>query len=526
VRALPAEPERRWLGLALAAAAFQWSLWMGFFSFYVGSAFGLFVLAFACRRRCDDARSLAVLSLLLWIQALLHVMTAVLSGLVILALLLFRAGAGARTRALLRAVAVGLPAFGVAVATVCVRLSDTGSLEMRAGTASVFAPTEIAPWWTLGKCFLAGPAWRAWPLTALAGLSVLLAWRRRAALAPEEKALASSGGVLLLAAALMPLHVPTWEFFSVRFLPLAVVCGVAVLPIERLPRITLRRACAAALCAFALASTLWAARYDRRLERLSRPARAGLDAAVARDGWRLPLVLDPLLGRPFDDAEALVPYAAPLLNLGKLYALEQGGIPSFLFAFDRATNALRIKPERVGKVPMAVSPGYAFQLLDPAHAGDVSMREAVTAFMAARANRFEDVIVYGRPEDTEYLESLGFAVDWRREGLSLLHFVGCPLTIHFPPGSDPGATALVEFGWFPALGATHHYWLHWATRDEDGSLTLRVRQSCGGTWLRVDPATGTCRGADASGRLPIPPDGDERYAECRLERVDVAVSPR
>ena len=83
---------------------------------------------------------------------------------------------------------------------------------------------------------------------------------------------------------------------------------------------------------------------------------------------------------------------------------------------------------------------------------------------------------------------------------------------------------MIELGWLPALSATHQYWLHGAVRDEDGSLTLTVRQSCGGTWLRVDPKTGTCEGADEEGRLRIPPGGEHRVAECRLMRVDVAVS--
>lgn len=517
-------PGRGWLGLALAAAAFQWTLYMGFFSFYLASAFGLFVLAYACGRPLDDVRSRLVLALLLLIQAFLHVMTAALTGVVLVVLFWMRAAPRQSLRALSTAALLGLPAFGVAAATLWVRLAETGSLELSAGAGSVFAPMESTPWWALGKCFMAGPVWRAWPLTLLAIAAGVLAWRRQSELSAEEKALAVSGGLLLLAAAVMPLHVPSWEFFSVRFLPLSVCALVATLPLERVRIPAVRRGCVISLCLFAFAATGWAAHYNRELFRRSRPALAGLEAGITRAGWRLTIVLDPLLGRAYDNAEALVPFAAPLLNLGKLYATEQGGIPSFVFAFDRATNAIRVRPERVGKVPIAASPGYSDPILDPERGGGRSMRQAVTAYLAARATHFEDVIVYGRPEDTDYLLSLGFEVDWRHDGLALLHFVGCPLSIRFPPGSDPGARALIELGWLPALSATHQYWLHGAVRDEDGSLTLTVRQSCGGTWLRVDPKTGTCEGADEEGRLRIPPGGEHRVVECRLMRVDVAVS--
>lgn len=113
----------------------------------------------------------------------------------------------------------------------------------------------------------------------------------------------------------------------------------------------LRRGCVIALCSFAFAATGWAAHYNRELFRRSRPALAGLEAEITRAGWRLSIVLDPLLGRAYDNAQAEVPFAAPLLNLGKLYAVEQGGIRSFVFAFDAATNAIGVRPERVGKCP-------------------------------------------------------------------------------------------------------------------------------------------------------------------------------
>ena len=80
-------PERSWLGLPLGAAALQWSLYMGFFSFYVATAFGLFILAYAFRSAPERARQSLWLAVLLWLQAIMHVLPAILTGLTVAALL-------------------------------------------------------------------------------------------------------------------------------------------------------------------------------------------------------------------------------------------------------------------------------------------------------------------------------------------------------------------------------------------------------------------------------------------------------
>jgi hypothetical protein len=513
-------PGRRWLGLPLGAAALQWNFYMGFFSFYTATAFGLFVLAYAFRSASWHSRQHVWLALLLLLQALMHVVAAMLTGLLIALLWWLRAEPGGRSRALARIALLGTPAALVAVAMLAVQL--TTSVEVPGETEDAFRFRQ-APWWTLGKCFVGGPVWRAWPLTGLAaGALLLVRARRRSGLRPEDAALLVGGGALLLAAAALPLHLPDWEFFSVRFLPLGVCALLASLPLERVGAPRWRAACAALLALFAFASTGWAYRHNRELAAASRDALAGLDAELSRDGWRLPIVLDPLLDRPFEESRAAMPFMAPLINLGKLYATAQGGIPSYSFVSNRAIHGVVISQEMLAHVPATPDPRYALDLLAPRHAGDQALRRAVTGYLAAHATAYQDVILWGEPQDVDYLVALGFEPDWRRGGLAILRFAGCPLAIRFPPGSGLDDDAVLELGWFPAWGVTHRYTLASAHRGSDGSLTLPVRQSCGTVWIRFQDAAGVCEGADPEGRLLIPWNRATPEVECRVRSAEPA----
>jgi hypothetical protein len=517
-------PERSWLGLPLGAAALQWSLYMGFFSFYTATAFGLFILAYAFRSAPEHSRQRLWLAALLLLQAFMHVVPAILTGLTVAVLLWLRAEPGRRSRELLQIALLGTPAALVAVAVLAMQLGTGVDIPEETEAAFQFGQ---APWWTLGKCFLGGPAWRAWPLTLLAAGALLLPlarWRARgkSGLRAEDAALLLTGGAFLFAAVALPIHLPDWEFFSVRFLPMAVCALLASLPLERVRAPRWRAACAALLALFAFASTGWAYRYNRELAARSRDALAGLDADLTRDGWRLAIVLDPFVGRPFEESEAAIPFMAPLINLGKLYSTAQGGIPSHSFVANRAIHAVVMADDMREKGPATADPRYTIDLLDPRNAGDQALRRAVTGYLASNATAYQDVILWGGPEDVDYLIALGFEPDWRRGGLAILRFAGCPLVIRFPPGSGLEDDAVLELGWFPAWGVTHRYGIGSAQREPDGSLTLPVRQSCGSMWIRFEDAAGICEGADAEGRLLIPWNRASPAVECRIRSAEPA----
>jgi hypothetical protein len=174
------------------------------------------------------------------------------------------------------------------------------------------------------------------------------------------------------------------------------------------------------------------------------------------------------------------------------------------------------------KSPPTADPRYTIDLLDPRNAGDQALRRAVTGYLASNATAYQDVILWGGPQDVDYLIALGFEADWRRGGLAILRFAGCPLVIRFPPGSGLEADAVLELGWFPAWGVTHRYSIGSAQREPDGSLTLPVRQSCGSMWIRFQDAAAVCEGADEEGRLLIPWNRATPEVECRVRSAESA----
>ncbi len=503
-------PERGWLGLAVGAAALQWTLYMGFFSFYAASCVGLFTLAVALRAAPGARRDLGLAGLL-FVQALLHLAAAALTGAAVAALEVLDARRGARIRALGRAVRFGAPAAAVALLAVAVQLAFGEPLAPDPNHPWRY---ETAPLWTLAKCFVAGPGWRAWPLTLLALASPVLALTVARGRSSRDRALLISGAAFLAAAVLLPLHLPNWEYFSVRFAPLGVVLGLLALPVERLPRAG-RGAVALCAAAFATAATAWGFVHHRDLYARSAAALAGLEAPVRSEGARLPIVLDPFAGRAFDDARADVPYVAPLMNLGKLYATAQGGMVPYTFSADAAIHGVLLSPWGQEHMPPAVDPRSVIPTLDPANAGNLAQREAVATYFAANGASFDDVIFVGRPEDGDHLLWLGYQPLWRKGGVVLARFRGCPRTLRFTADSPVGDDDVLELGWFPALDPARRYALARARREPDGVRVLPMRESCGALWVRfVDPRL-ACEGADAEGRWRLPPARSPQ-SECRV----------
>jgi hypothetical protein len=505
---------RAWLGVALSAAALQWSLYMGLFSYHLATGLGLVAVAVgAAAPRWSTRRALTLAALLL-VQALGHVVPAIATGFVLAAVALARAPRGARLRALLQLGAIGAPAACVALALASVGLAALGDYTQ--GTTGPVLDPGPAPWWALARCFTSGPAWRAWPLTLLALASPLIALAARTPRRVEDRALLAAGTTLLVAAALLPLHLRAWDFFSVRFIPLGVACCVVALPFERLMP-SARRIAAASLAGFALASTAWAAGYHRELEARAAEALAGLDARFAVAGPRLPIVLDAYLGRPLDDAAATVPFAVPLLNLGALYAVAQGGVPAYGFYVNPQIHGIVRREGTRALYPHIIDRRYAIDLALPARANDTAMRRAIVALAAGYGAGYEDVILYGRPDDVDWLLSLGFVPEFREGGLALARFEGCPVTLRFPPGSDVREDTVVEMGWFPAWHATRRYRVGSGWPDPDGGIRLPLRETpCGGLWFRLDDEERRCEGADPEGHLVVASSRATPVVECRV----------
>jgi hypothetical protein len=511
------DPGRLWLGVALAGGAFQWSLYMGLFSFHLATSLGLLTLALALAPEPTRGRRVLLGGLLL-VVALAHVASAALTGVVLAGLAWARARPGRRLEALGSTALLAAPAAALAAALLLLGLGD---LE-RANAGAEPWSFRATPWWALSRCFFAGPAWRVWPPVLLA-VAAPLSWLavRGGARSVTDRALLVCGGMLLLAAALAPLHLPAWDFFSLRFLPLAMCTLVLSWPLERLQGHA-RTATVCGLAIFALASSLWAISYNRELAGRASEALAGLDAPLSRSGPRLPIVLDPYLGRPLDDARAAVPYAVPLLNLGQLYATAQGGFAPFTFAHSPWVHPVVWKEAARRDFPQVVNRRYAIDLARPGSRDDQQLRRAVTTYLAGIGTHYEDVILWGSPEDAAALERLGFVPEFRGGGLLLARFRGCPLTVTFPGDSLPPEDAHIELGWLPAWHVTHRYPVDRRFQAPDGALALPLQNPpCGGAWLRLasdstPERTLHCDGADREGRLLIPSTRATPVVECRL----------
>jgi hypothetical protein len=306
---------------------------------------------------------------------------------------------------------------------------------------------------------------------------------------------------------------------------MALCCLMLVLPLERLGSPGWYGAAAAALVALALASTLWAVGYNRELGARSAPALAGLEADLRRSGARLPMVMDPLLGRPLADADARVPYAVPLLNLGQIYATEQGGMPAHTFAVSRPTHHVLLRDDPPRRFPAYPSRTYPLLLAREGAGAGTPLRRKLTTFVASHGVEFEDVILWGLPADAELLLERGYVADWRRDGLMLAHFEGCPVRLAIETGSAGAQDArvpdayLVELGWYPLLEVARRYQVRRRSEGEAESgaaqhpLQLPLHGSpCGPVWIRVSAVADRrgapeqewgCRGADAEGRLVV-----------------------
>jgi hypothetical protein len=519
--------DRLWLGVALASVAFQWPFYMGFFAFQVAMLLGLLILALGFSLESWRLVHRALLALLLFLQALCHVLPAVVTGLVLAALALSRGGSRAWKREVAWAAAMGLPAAAV-VATL-LATGMTALAAMNRPNLENFT-YEWPAFWSLAKCFAAGPAWRAWPLTLLALSAPALAWRLQGGTtSAEDRALLASGGLLFLAAVALPLHLRTWDFFSVRFVPMAVCVWLAAIPLERLRAGRWRLSVLGLLALYGIAAGLWPVGFHHTLERVTADAHSGLRAELSRDGPRLPIVLDSLHWRDLDDPGIPVPYFVPLNNLGQLYAVAHGGVVPFNFSVNPRLHLLLYSQHFDREYPAIPDPErtWPVELAKPANQHNSSLRAALTTHAASFGGAFQDIIFFGRPEETELLIRRGYVPEFRRGGLLIARFEGCPLSLDLPARllAEPGGQ--VELGWQPLTDPVTRFSLEGARPLGDGRARLALEDApCGAVWLRLrsrpddprDPASGIhlCEGSDRSGKLVVTATQATPLVSCAL----------
>jgi hypothetical protein len=242
---------RRWLGLLGFATALQWLFYMGLFSCYLSTALGFLVLAMAFHFGYQRRPKLVWMAALLATQTIVHVVPAALTGLTLLIHAWLSSKRDDRPRMLMRIILVGTPA--ILIAAVALGLAGGGE---QLNHYRLFLPFTRQVM-LLGRAFVSGPPWRAWPVTVLAlasGVVVIARWR--ATPDARERTLVLAGlGQLVLALA-THLHIVGWEYFNVRFIPNAIVFLSLLAPVEWFKRPALARMGAASLAVFSLASIM------------------------------------------------------------------------------------------------------------------------------------------------------------------------------------------------------------------------------------------------------------------------------
>jgi hypothetical protein len=510
-------PKRRLLGLMGFALAFQWPLYMGFFSYLLSTGLGFFTLAVAFGAKEWPWKRRVAIGALLLAQAVCHVFAAEVVGLTLLVLVLCRQPRSAWIRELGLLAMVGLP-------TALIGIHAAGWIGSSAAELPYSQVERVWPALAvrvelLASAFAAGPWWRAWPPVLLAVAGVVFGVRRTIdkLASSDERALLIMASFLGFAALAFPLHSRSWEFMSVRFIPMGVVFGLALVPVEALER---RAALPlqGAVIVLTASAIGWAGWHNKRLETACGPALKGLDADLKRTGPRLPVVLDPSCNALSAKKAFAMPGAEPLLNLGALYAVQQGGVVPYAFVGIPQLHGFVVTREgqrRFPDVPDRKTFWGGLAQSDPV--GDAPFRRGLLTNLARSGSRYEDVIFYGPRTDRIQLSQKGYVTDFEREGMWIGHYRGCPLVIevgHAKPRTTP---LMVQYGWLSSAEPAESR----AVRAGDGLVDehggARVEwpsAPCGALWVRAGidtdgsgkwrPASGTCEGAGEDGRLVLP----------------------
>ena len=509
------DPRRIALGLVGFAVALQWGLYMGFFSYVFSTGLGFAVLALAVRHDPWTWRHRVLIAALLLLEGVVHLFGAQVVALVLIAIVAVRARGPSRLRELAALGAMLLPIAGLAALTV---------------EPGMEGKVEWIPWvdrvGLLARAFASGPVWRAWSVLGLGlyGLASAASrvWHRRRLKGDVPIGLACLA--LFVLALVLPLHVAGWEFLSPRFIPVATMLGVSLVPLETFEA-KLRRAVTAGLAAFAAVSIAWAGHYNGVLARKMGDALSGLDLPIRRSGPRLVVVLDPYGGLTTEPIRGLIPFQAPLFQIGALYNSVQGGIPWWVFSSRPTIHAFVFTQEGRDRYPLVPDP---VTLADPRWTSDPLARNAMVTWLAALGTRFTDIIFSGQPRDTDVFVARGYEPDWRQGGLLIARFVGCPVDIEIAASAPFEEPVIAEYGADPDPKSTNDFLVPAGAAPKDGKITITPRAClCGDVWYRValdldrsdspTPRDRYCAGADGEGRVHLRATPGKHTLRCQLQ---------
>jgi len=474
---------RATLGLLGFGIVLQWSLYMGFFSYVLSVGIGFFVVALAIRHETWGPRTRIAIALLLGVQSLYHLFAAQMVAACLLCAVFVRHPVRRWPREVALLALMGAPAIAVLLSTTGAFGADSG------GVPDIF---KAIVWPSLGDrlrllaaTFTGGPWWRSWPPLLLSGIALVFAlirWRKRQ-LSSSEKTLLLSSLLLFVLSQLLPFHMPQWEYVSPRFVPVAVVLALALLPVERL-RLPAQKTIATILAfAYVAASLFWTARFNQRQYEACEDLMSGIETPYHETGAgvRLPVLLDTLCANVDDWREADMPFVEPAFNAGLYYAIEQGGIVPFAF-----TVSPKIHPfvftrgglQTVLPIPERISLGKRFN--DARRMGDLKAQSDAALRFGAFGSTKQDIIYYGPELPRSLLETRGFVTDYTKGKLWLSHFKGCSARLIVQ--AERANEVVVEYGWIPVFDVIQTATI--VMNDNQGIANLS-KLPCQNAWIRA-----------------------------------------
>ena len=468
------DPQRGWMGLIGMSCALSWSLYMGFFAYVLGMAMAMATIALAIRLSPWTWRRAALLTLAMAVCAVVHIFGALVVALVIGCLTLRKLALNkSAVQQLLMAALICAPALLIAYL-----LTDGPPSNQGAAVAPALSERIEM----LGALSIGGPWWRSWPVIVLALGGVAFSLRDKD---KTRSALAIAAALFWACALIAPLHVSWWRFLSPRFLPPAIMLSLALLPIERF---RFRAACAV----IAFSSIAWAGAYTQSIRQHIDVALSGFDDTAQRNGPRMTAVLDPyagLAGGWSDEAAAwrgvAMPFYAPLFNLGPLYAVHQGGVPSHIFSHNPLIQ-LFVKAQESG-FPATF---MRASLRDRGVLEEPSKRAELVTWLAMLGRPYEDVLLYGEPRDVQLFVARGYAPSHRRGGLVLARFVGCRARALISWRGELDRAIVIERGWG---GSASKPMRIDASKLSGNELAIDLRHTlCGAGWVRVSSGSRRC----------------------------------
>ncbi len=477
--------ERTILGLVGFATAFQWAVYMGFFSYVLSLSLTFCCAALAIRSDLWHWRYRLGIAALISVQGVVHVFGAQVSALFLVVLVLVRH----RPRQWPRELAL-LALMGIPVALLTARA---------AGYIGESAPLRPQPEDTpmgildrlqlLRGLFVGGPGWRGWiPLMTAAGaLALFFARHSRRPASRNELALALTACMLLAAGAFGPIHLDVWEYFSPRFLVPGVMLALPLLPLEaaalRWPRLP-----SAAVALFSGAAIAWAAWFNRESHRQCADLVSGLDAPIQGRGFRLPLALQSVCeGNPQSPHDQAFPFVRPAANFGALYAAAQGGLVPYAFAMIPQLHTVVVRESAKARLPPVPPRALFWQVYEnPDTRLDAEKRRSITTQLAEDGSLYEDVLIHGANEDRDTFLALGYRLMHGAGKLAILRFEGCPVEITLAAAGRPRQPTLIEHAWDPGDRIHTHPPLPPASFDDSGRARVSAKLvPCGKARLRA-----------------------------------------